>query len=831
MEKAYEPKQFEKKIYETWKKAGYFKTSTNSKKKPFTIMIPPPNVTGSLHMGHALNNTIIDILIRQKRMKGLEVLYQPGTDHAGIATQNKVEQKLAKEGKTRFDLGREKFDEEIWKWKDQYEKHILGQLETLGCSCDWSKTRFTMDEEYSKAIKKAFLHYYKKGLIYRGTRVVNWCTRCGTSISDIEVDYKQQKAKLYYFKYDKNFPIPIATTRPETKLGDTGVAVNPKDTRYKKYIGKIFDIDFCGIKRKIKVISDPAVDMEFGTGAVGITPAHSLIDEKMAQKNDLDTVSVIDEKGEIVNSGEYTGLNVYKARKLIVECLEQKGLLEKIEEIDNNLSICSRCDTPIEPLPSKQWFLKMKGLAKPAIDAVKSGKIRFTPKRWEKVYLDWLENIEDWCISRQLWWGHRLPVWQSKLKIKNQKSKIWDLKIYGEDIFNPIKDDRKTIELRAGKPKDADKYWGDFKSGDIIEFSLADAKNDQIIKSAGIVKKQVKNVQQFKDFDALFKKYTAEQDYPGKTEEELKHWWLSKPNFKDRIKKYGIWVFELENIKEDIYVGDNPPKSYIQSEDVLDTWFSSALWPFATLGWPNKSEELDYFYPTTVLSTARDIIFLWVARMVFSSLEFTNEIPFKEVYIHPTVFNKEGKRMSKSLGTGVDPIELIENFGADATRFGLMYQNTGVQDIRFSEEAIFAGKKFANKIWNASRFVMMQLGESKFKNQNSKIENSKLNKMIKDYNADLEKFKFGKLTHELYEYFWHEYCDKIIEEKKKIINSESASDKEKNDAKITLLSDLVILLKLLHPIMPFVTEAVWQELKKIVPDLEKSIMVAKWPEV
>lgn len=418
--------------------------------------------------------------------------------------------------------------------------------------------------------------------------------------------------------------------------------------------------------------------MKFGTGALGVTPAHSLIDEKMAQKNDLETVSVINEKGEIINSGEYSGLNVYKARKLIVECLEEKELLEKVEEIDNNLSICSRCNTPIEPLPSKQWFLKMKELAKPAIKAVIDDKIKFHPKRWEKVYLDWLENIEDWCISRQLWWGHKIPI-----------------------------------------------------------------KN---------------------------------------------------------------------------------------SEDVLDTWFSSALWPFATLGWPKKTEKLDYFYPTNVLSTARDIIFLWVARMVFSSLEFTGKIPFNEVYIHPTVFNKEGKRMSKSLGTGVDPIELIETYGADATRFGLMYQNTGIQDIKFSEEAIFAGKKFANKIWNASRFVMMQVGDSKLKNPNSEIKNPKLKEVVKNYNLDLEKFKFGKLTHELYEYFWHEYCDKTIEEKKKVINSEAASEKEKTDAKGELLNELIALLKLLHPIMPFVTEAVWQELKNIVNDLEDSIMIAKWPE-
>ncbi len=713
LSKQYNPKEVEEKIYSFWEEDGYFKPKIEKDKKPYTIVIPPPNVTGSLHMGHALNNTIIDILIRWQRMQGKAALYQPGTDHAGIATQNKVEQKLAAEGKTRFDLGREKFEKEIWKWKDKYQKRIDNQLKTLGCSCDWSRERFTLDEDYSRAVETAFKHYHDKGWIYRGTRVVNWCPRCETSISDLEVKYVEQKAKLYYFKYDKNFPMTIATTRPETKLGDTGVAVHPDDKRYKKYIGKSFDIDFAGIKRKIKIVASNEVDPKFGTGTVGVTPAHSLIDEKIADKNDLEKIKIIDEKGKMTKEAgkDYQGLTVIEAREKMIDWLNKNRLLEKEKDIENNLATCDRCGTSIEPLPSKQWFLKMSELAKPAIEAVKKGEIKFHPGRWKKVYLDWLENIEDWCISRQLWWGHRMPVWQSE--VKSQKSKV----------------------------------------------------------------------------------------------------------------------------KIDFYVGENPPAGYIQSEDVLDTWFSSALWPFAVFGWPSsaktsggKPSDLDYFYPTNVLSTARDIIFLWVARMVFSALEFTNKIPFKDVYIHPTVLTSEGKRMSKSLGTGVDPLELIEKYGADATRFGIAWHLTGLQDLRFKEDTILAARNFTNKIWNATRFVLLQIGDLETRTQklepkpitmaDKKILNQ-LNQLVNSVNSNIEKYNFGHATQDLYHFFWHEFCDIYLEESKKQLKDE----KLKENTQQILLYVLSQSLKLLHPFMPFISEGIWQQL-----GFKKALIVSEWPK-
>ncbi len=675
--KAYNPKGTEDKIYDLWEKSGAFTPKIEPDKSPFTIVIPPPNVTGSLHMGHALNNTIQDILIRRSRMKGVPTLWLPGTDHAGIATQNVVEKKLGKVGKNRNDLGREEFVKEIEKWVDEYGHIIIDQLKKLGCSCDWSRQRFTMDKGYQEAVNIAFKHYYDKGWIYQGERVINWCPRCQTALSDIEVEYEKQTGKLYYFKYDKNFPITIATTRPETKLGDTAVAVNPDDKRYKEYIGKSFDVEFAGVKRTIKVIGDKAIDMKFGTGAVGVTPAHSIVDSEMAEKNGLKSIVVIDKYGKMTeNAGSYQGMKASEAREKVLEWLKENNLLEKEEDIVNNLSVCYRCGKEIEPQPSKQWFLKMKELIKPAIEAIEKDEIKITPLRWKKVYLDWMANIRDWCISRQIWWGHRIPI-------------------------------------------------------------------------------------------------------EGET-------------------------------------------------DVLDTWFSSALWPFATLGWPSsakategKPTDLEYFYPTSVLSTARDINMLWVVRMIFSGLEFMHKKPFSDVYIHPTVFNIEGKRMSKSLGTGVDPIELIEKYGADATRFGLTYINTGTQDIKFDENAILAGKKFANKIWNIARFILMNLENQKSeirmtneapkpKTEADKKILESLNHLITSYNHNLDEFKFGQAAHDLYEFVWHDFADIYIEKSKSQISKSKINE---NTQKI-LLHLLTSSLHLLHPIMPFITEEIWQNLYK-----------------
>jgi len=720
----YDPKQTEDRIYELWEKSGAFVPEIKTGEKPFVIAIPPPNVTGSLHMGHALNNTIQDILIRRSRMKGVPTLWIPGTDHAGIATQNVVEKQLSKEGKTRHDLGREEFEKRVWQWVDEYGDIIIDQLKKMGCSCDWSRQRFTMDESYSEAVKAAFKHYFDKGWIYQGERVINWCVRCQTALSDIEVEYKEQATKLYFFRYDKNFPITIATTRPETKLGDTAVAVNPADERYKKYIGQTFKVNFAGEKREIKIIADPKIDSKFGTGAVGVTPAHSITDAALAEKNNLPLIKIIDQFGKMTKEAgkDYEGLKTAEAREKVLNWLRENNLLEKEEGIINHISVCYRCDKELEPQPSKQWFVKMSELIKPAIEAIENppagGEIKITPTRWKKVYLDWMKNIRDWCISRQIWWGHRLPVWQSE--VKSQKSKV--------------------------------------KTGDI-------------------------------------------------------------------------------------YVGNNPPEGYTQSSDVLDTWFSSALWPFATLGWPknnskvksqkSKLSDLDYFYPTTILSTARDINMLWVVRMIFSGYEFMKEKPFSQVYVHPTIFNIEGKRMSKSLGTGIDPLELIDKYGADAVRFGLTYINTGTQDIKFDENAILAGQKFANKIWNIARFVMLQTANSKLKTQNSKPKpKSQIDKQILEKTAqiiastekNLDEFKFGQAAHELYDFVWHDFADIYIEEAKKQM--------ENPEYRINTTEILIFVLRtslaLLHPIMPFVTEEIWQILKenKIV---ENNLIVAKWP--
>jgi len=690
--KSYDPKITEDKIYKLWLKSGFFNPDKLPKrhKKPYTIVIPPPNVTGELHMGHALNATIQDILIRWKRMQGFKTLWLPGTDHAGIATQNVVEKKLKKEGLTRFDLGREKFIEEVWKWKEKYGDIILSQFKKLGCSCDWSRTRFTMDKDYSKAIKEAFLHYHKKGWIYRGKRVINWCPRCSTSLSDLELEYKEEKGKLWYIKYkikNRKF-IVVATTRPETMLGDTAVAVNPKDERYKNLVGKKAILPL--VNKEIPIIADRLVDPEFGTGAVKVTPAHDLTDYEIGQKHKLESIQVIDEKGKITKKAPaaYQGLRVLEARKKIVEDLENQKLLKKTEDYTHQVPKCYRCKTTVELIPSLQWFLKMDELAKMAEAPVKKGEIKFHPKNFEKPYFDWLKNMKDWCISRQIWWGHKIPL-------------------KGE-------------------------------------------------------------------------------------------------------------------------------------EDVLDTWFSSALWPFATLGWPrpkrgkpkkDKKSDLETFYPTDVLSTARDIINLWVARMIFSGGEFTKKIPFKDVYIHSTILTREGERMSKSLGTGVDPIKLIEEYGADATRFGIAYQIMGGQDMKFVTDNIVMGKKFCNKIWNASRFVLGQTSNSNLQNLTElsfvKLNSVKfsladkkilkqLDKTIKSVDNDLGNFKFGKAAHTIYDFFWHDFCDRYIE-----------ASKKQNDEKTkkVLFYVLSSSLKLLHPFIPFITEEIYQKL----PIKKKSLMIEEWP--
>ncbi len=719
MDKSYNPEENEKRIYEKWEKGKYFTPKLEVGKKPFTVVIPPPNVTGSLHMGHALNNTIQDALIRWHRMKGEPAEYLPGTDHAGIATQNVVEKKLAKEGKTRFDLGRAKFEKEVWKWKDEYEARILGQLKTLGCSCDWSRTRFTMDEGYTEAILTAFAHYYEKGYIYRDYRITNWCPRCHTSLSDLEVEHEEHESYLWHIKYEieGGGEVVVATTRPETMLGDTAIAVNPKDKRFKNLVGKNAIIPIQG--RKIPIIADEHVDMEFGTGAVKVTPAHDPNDFEIAKRHDLEKITVIDFDGKMTpESGEdFAGLDRFEARDVLIEMLKEGKWLTKIQPYVHNVGHCYRCHEVVEPLLTLQWYVKMAELAKPAIKAVGDGKIQFQPKKWKKVYLEWMKNINDWCISRQIWWGHQIPVWYCDCG-ETIVSKKWAL----EDMLSVS---RETSKRRCPKCKSS-------------------------------------------------------------------------------------------KLKRD--------------EDVLDTWFSSALWPFATFGWPEKTKDLDYFYPTTFLSTARDIIYLWVARMIFSGIEFMGEVPFKDVYIHPTVFNQEGRRMSKSLGTGVDPLELIEKYGTDATRFGLLWQIGQGQDIKFSEDAILNGKRFANKIWNASRFTLMNLEDYKgvsretIKNQLTQADKDTLdhlNQTIENINQYLNIYDFQHAVEEIYTFFWYEFCDKCIEDTKIRIRE---NDKTKLAAQYTLDTVLKNSLKLLHPFMPFVTEAIWENL-----DEKNPLIISDWP--
>jgi valyl-tRNA synthetase len=688
----YSPKETENKIYKLWEKSEFFNPDKLPKRtgEAYTIVVPPPNITGSLHMGHALNAVIQDILIRKKRMEGYKTLWLPGTDHAGIATQNAVEKELKKQGISRYDLGQEKFLEKIWEWKEKYGNIILDQFKKLGCSMDFSRTRFTMDSNYQESVKEAFLHYYKKGWIYRAERVINWCSRCATSLSDLELEYKEVDDKLYYIRYplaDKDGFIIVATTRPETMLGDTAVAVNPKDKRYKNLIGRFAILPIR--KRKIPIIADKEIDIAFGTGAVKVTPAHDLVDAEIGKRHNLPILKVIGPDGKMTKGAGkvYAGLKISECREKIIEELKKQKLIEKEEPYRHNIAVCYRCGMVIEPLPSLQWFLKMNELSKMAIAAVKTGKVRFYPKRWEKIYFDWLKNVKDWTISRQIWWGHKIPL------------------------------KRET--------------------------------------------------------------------------------------------------------------------------DVLDTWFSSALWPFATLGWPKKTKNMKNFYPTSVLSTARDIINLWVARMIFSAIEFTKKPPFKEVLIHATILTREGKRMSKSLGTGVDPLELIKKYGADATRFGLIYQNLGSQDIRFNEDAMLTGKKFCNKIWNASRFVLMAqngISNSKFLiskqilNPKSQTEADKkilngLKKITLEVSSSIEKYEFGKALHKIYDFFWHKYADVYIE----TVKNQLINKKIKTQTQKVLLKVHSDMLKLLHPFLPFITEEIWQSFNKLNKS-KKLLLIENWPE-
>ena len=713
MDKRYDPKKVEKHWYKAWQDANLFTADNKSKKEPFTILIPLPNITGSLHIGHALNNTLQDLITRKWRMDGREALWIPGIDHAGISTQIKVEQFLAKKGIFKEKIGRERFEKECWKWKEKYGGIILEQLKRLGASCDWSRLAFTLDPPRSRAVTSAFLHYYNEGLIYRGFYIVNWCPRCGTAISDLEVEHEEQASKLWYLRYplldNAGKPtdeyIVVATTRPETMLGDTAVAVNPDDKRHKDKVGRKALLPL--VERIIPIVADSQVSVEFGTGAVKVTPAHDPNDYELAQRHQLEAVIVIDPQGNMNKRvpAKYIGASREQCRQMVLEDLDRLDLIEKQEDYRHSVGTCYRCQTIVEPYLSEQWFMKMKPLVGMVMDALKAGKVRYIPERWERISLQWLENIRDWCISRQLWWGHRMPIW------------------YCDDC-------------------------------------------GQVIASAEAPKNCIK--------------------------------------------------CKSSKLR--------------QEEDVLDTWFSSALWPLSTLGWPEETEDFKKFYPTNVLVTGVDIIFLWVARMILSGLEFKGVVPYSQVYFNTTIQNEEGRRMSKSLGTGVDPMDFIESIGADAVRFTMASVATQSQSIRFSGARFEIGRNFTNKVWNAARFLIPNLDENVQKEKPKKLASEdawilhRLNKLVKESNENFEQFRFSELVYSLYEFFWHEYCDWYLEMvKERIYQPTSAEDA--HSAKYCASYVLDTWLRLIHPIMPFITEEIWQNL----PHTSGFIATAPWP--
>ncbi len=711
MDKAYNPKNTEERIYKFWEDGGFFKSSPNPSREKFVVMMPPPNVTGKLHTGHALNFTLQDVFVRFNRMLGKETLWLPGIDHAGIATQSVVERELLKKGVKREELGREKFLEEVWKWKEKYGNTIVNQLKKLGTSADWDRLRFTLDEGYVKAVKEAFVRYYEEGYLYKGERIINWCPHCHTALSDIEVEYIPTKSKLYYIKYPfKDEPdrfVTVATTRPETMLGDTAVAVHPDDERYKNDVGKTLILPIVG--REIPIVADEAVDMEFGTGAVKVTPAHSADDFEIAKRHNLPFITVINDRAKMVNvPKEYEGLTAAECREKLAEDLKQKGYLIKVEDYENSVGHCSRCNTVVEPLLSDQWFVRMRELADRAIEAVKKGEVKITPKKWEKVYYDWLENIRDWCVSRQLWWGHRIPV-----------------------------------------------YY---------------------------------------------------------------------------CKDCGEMIVSRDEVKKCPKCGST---NIAQEEDVLDTWFSSALWPFATLGWPDETEDLKYYYPTTLLITGYDILFFWVARMIMSGLHFMNEKPFDTVMLHGLVRDEKGRKMSKSLKNIIDPVDVINEYGTDAMRFTLAYLSTvGGQDINLSKDKLTASRNFVNKVWNASRFVIMNLSDfNPFEFDSSSVEYeledkwflSKLNGMIDRERNLLAEYDLGQAARELYDFVWKEFCDWYIELAK--IRLYGEDKKKKEEAQYLLWFALDKILRMLHPFIPFVTEEIFSYL----PHKEKALIVAEFP--
>jgi len=756
MEKLYSPKDTEGKWYKFWEEKGFFRAKADKGKKPYTIVIPPPNITGILHMGHALNNAIQDILIRFNRMRGFEALWMPGTDHAGIATQNVVEKKLRKNNTSKDDIGREKFLEEVWKWREEYGQTIINQLKRLGCSCDWDRTRFTMDSGLSSAVLEVFVKLFEKGYIYRGNYIINWCPRCKTALSDEEAEHRDVDGMLYHIKYpvlrqdnrkaeEGHDHVVIATTRPETMLGDVAVCVNPTDKRYRHLKGAKCVLPI--LKRRLDVILDKKVDPKFGTGVLKVTPAHDPVDFELGIEHGLKFLNVMNDDATINEfGGEFQDMDRFEARDAIIDLLKKQGLFVKTEPHRHAVGHCYRCHTMVEPRLSKQWFVKMAPLAKPALKAVEKGAINFYPKRWTKVYINWMKNIRDWCISRQIWWGHRIPVYYCR----NCNGSSF---VFGHSSIDAAGDNPESV--------------GGSLFVDVTQNGKRGSKDATFIVSK------------------------------------------TKPD-----KCPGCGSTEIE-----------------QDPDVLDTWFSSWLWPFSTLGWPEKGEDLKYFYPTNTLVTAQEIIFFWVARMIMAGMEFAGDIPFKDIYIHGTVRDDTGTKMSKSLGNIIDPIDIIDKFGTDALRFSIISITAQGQDVFLSPQKFEIGRNFANKIWNASRFVMMNLKEDVIK---SNYDNGKLplsladrwilsrfNEALKDFTSFMEKYRINDAANRIYDFIWHEFCDWYVELAKLSIDEPSTQ--------VTLYRMLESSLRTLHPIMPFITEDIWQRLPRVHG--KASIMVSPWPEI
>ena len=863
--KAYEPGSYERDVYAAWESSGFFNPDALGKRfpdgnrrsnRPYCIVMPPPNTTGRLHLGHASSNAYEDILIRYKRMQGYAALYLPGTDHAAIATQNKVEKILATEGLTRQKLGREKFLDRVRTYVQGSQGDIKEQIRRAGASCDWSREAYTFDEVSSRVVNEVFARMYRDRLIYRGDRIVNWCVRCASTLADDEVEYVTKKTPFYYLKYG---PVTIATARPETKFLDKVIVVHPDDKRYKKLIGKAFDVPWIEGTVRANVIADPIIDPALGTGAMTITPAHSFEDFELAKKHGIEIVQIIDTNGKLTSAaGSMAGMTVAEAREAVVKRLTEKKLIEKIDtDYEHNLSVCYRCGTPIEPLVSKQWFVavnkkipgKGASLKELALKFVAGEEIGIIPERFTKVYFHWMENLHDWCISRQIWWGHRIPVWYRKGQELNVGSeKLWDMKIYGKDIFDGIANGTKKIEVRAGRERGEGKYWGDFKPGDSIEFRLADEKTDAPFSGVAPVRKQVRKVMRFDSLEQLLKVYPAEYDYPGHTKQDLRKWWQSKPAMWERIQKYGVWAIELSDIqrtdkKDDLYVGTTPPEDgeWEQDPDTLDTWFSSATWTFSTLldrdfkkykdfrQWLSRSPDLKKFHPTAVLETGYDILFFWIARMILVTSYVVGEKPFSHVYLHGMIRDKEGRKMSKSLDNGIDPIDMIQKYGADALRLSLIVGSAPGQDIRVYDEKIAGYRNFVNKLWNIGRFIFTTVEKIETIPGRPRAETvpeqwilARLDETVGAVSLQLDTWQFSLAGETLYQFTRQDFADWYIEIAK-IERQSSPESKRRTDRILLYLVDQV--LRLWHPFAPYITEVLWRSFNE-----DAMLMIQQWPE-